>query len=109
MKKIAMLLVVLAVGLVAALPMMAQASNQSSRPYEYAQQVADGLYTDDITWGDGSVDTVDYAWCQGRGAHLGVRYRAFNCYVETEEDSPYWVRVLTGWDSNSVSFLYYDD
>lgn len=110
MKKIAMLLVVLAIGAVAALPVVAQAGTraQSGRPYETAEQVEDGLFSDNITWGDGSMDTVDYASCVGRGSHVGDRYRSFRCYVETEEDSPYWVRVLTGWDSNSVQFLYYD-
>ena len=60
MKKMAMLFAVVALGAVAALPGLAQASqrSQSGAPWETAQQVANSLVTYDIAWGDGTQDTV---------------------------------------------------
>jgi hypothetical protein len=109
-KKVALTLVTFAVLAVAAVPGLAQASTrtQAGGPFETAKQAARNLVTHDIPWSDGTVDTVDYAQCRGLGVHIGSRYRAFRCYVETEEDDPYWVLVRTGWASDSIQFLYYD-
>ena len=64
--------------------------------------------TYDIAWGDGTQDTVNYALCRGTGRYIGTRFRTFRCYVETDEDSPYWVSVRTAWTGNAITFLYYN-
>jgi hypothetical protein len=76
-------------------------------PWITAQSAAQELVDYGIEWDEGT-DTVDYAWCKGYGRHVGSGYRHFRCYVETEEDDPYWVRVHSSWDLNSVEWIGYD-
>jgi hypothetical protein len=103
MKRMLILCAVLVAGALSAVP----AFGHAGAPYRTAQQAADSLVANDIEW-DSGIDTVTYASCRGTGAHYGIRYRHFRCYVETEEDDPYWVLVHTGWSEDSIAFLYYD-
>jgi hypothetical protein len=85
------------------------ASAQSaSAPWITAGRAANVLYLNDIQWDEG-YDTVTYASCRGYGTHYGTRYRHFTCYVQVEEDDPYWVHAdSVDGGGLDVNFLYYD-
>ena len=64
-----------------------------------------------IQWNDG-YDGIDYARCNGYGYYLRrggyVYYTTFVCYVEPDNDYPYYVRLfVVGRYSYNVRFMRY--
>jgi hypothetical protein len=78
-------------------------------PWITARSAATELYNYDIDFSDGTSATVLDATCYGYGRHIRNRYRHFQCYVESEEYDPMWVRVDSSWGLNDVEFIDWAD
>lgn len=96
----------------AALVFTATASAHNG-PHWTPSQAAKRLVKNDIRWDDGEVDIVTYAECSGEGhtfvAFNGNRvYGRFSCYVKTEREAPYYVRMTSQRGNNyRLKFLGY--
>jgi hypothetical protein len=105
-------LLLLALGAVVALAAASPAS-AGQKPYWTTQQAAKRLVKNDIQWDDGEHDIVVYAECTGRGpvylSANGFRvWGQFVCYVKTDSEDPYYVRLTTKPGNNyRLKFLYY--
>lgn len=82
-------------------------------PHWTSTQAAKRLVKNDIRWDDGELDVVTYAECRGAGhtfiAFNGNRvYGRFSCYVKTEREAPYYVRMTSLLGNNyRLKFLGY--
>jgi hypothetical protein len=102
-------LIATAVVTIAVLIPVTSASAQTSGQWFWsAQATANAIYNDDLHWSNGQVDTVTYVECAGRGERYQGLYKRFRCYVESVEDSPYFIRVaITGENSYRFAFQRY--
>lgn len=80
------------------------------RPWT-AQKAADFLIENGLRYDSGVYNTVVYDECTGVRASYDPATRAyseFDCYIETRETAPYWIKLsVTGEMSARFRFQYY--
>jgi hypothetical protein len=102
-----------ALGLATAALAFTGVASAHNGPHWTPQQAAKRLLKNDIEWDSGEVDIVTNATCSGQGhsfiASNGHRvYGRFLCWVKTEQEAPYYVRMTSQPGNNyRLRFLYY--
>lgn len=95
----------------AALAILVPATTASAHPtswYWTPQAIANDIYTSNLHWRSGAVDTVTYVSCRGTGRSYRGGFKHFRCYVESLEDAPFVIRVhILGRNSYSFRFRFY--
>jgi hypothetical protein len=101
------LVIAAVVGLLA---MLIPAANAFAHPgtwYWSAQKAANKIYRNNLQWTQGE-DTVTYVECVGRGERYQGLYKHFRCYIESVEDSPYYIKLhVLGRQDYTYNFLNY--